>query len=219
MIYNQFYATSDVEVEVSGFYWERSIEIEESAMVTEEGWDVPPGGKQTKREKKQSGTKEVYDHSEWEEEPIYEQVQVGTQQVECGSIDKGNGYFETQYCDEPIYEEQQVGTREVEVKIYRDEPVYDYWYTYKIKRWSLARTERESGKDHHAIWPEYDLKKDERLGLKSEVYIVYLKPTSESDFGTLSYEVSPTDWSNNYQLGQTYTAKVTKKGKVKELIR
>lgn len=216
LIYNLFFATTDIQVEVSGFEWKRSIEIEASKMVTEEGWDVPHGGKQTKRVKKQSGTKEVYDHSEWDEEPIYESVQVGTRQVECGTIDKGNGYFETQYCDEPIYEDQQVGTREVERKIYREEAVYDYWYTYKIKRWQYSRTVESAGENPTANWPEYQLKKDERTSTKAEQYYIYLTPLSESEFGELIYEVDAQQWKS-FKLGAIYTAKVTKNGKVKQL--
>lgn len=212
-IYIQFFKTHALEVSVSGFEWEREIVIEKMSTVTEQGWDIPSGGRQKKKVKKQHGTKEVYDHSEWEEEPIYEEVQVGTQQVECGTIDKGNGYFETQYCDEPIYESQQTGTREVERKIYRDEPVYDYWYTYEIDEWSEVRSPQSSGSDKNPSWPDYKLKKKERVGDEIEQYTVYLDPLEETKWGILSYELGFSEW-NNMKVGDIYVARVRKSGKV-----
>jgi hypothetical protein len=213
LIYVQFFKTSSLEVEVSGFSWEREIVIEESRTVSEEGWDIPPGGRQTSRRKKQSGTKEVYDHTEWDEEPVYEEVQVGTRQVECGSIDKGNGYFETQYCDEPIYESQQVDTRKVERKVYRDEPVYDYWYTYKIDRWFEDRSPQSAGNDQLAAWPNYQLSSRERVGDKYETYTVHLKPLTESKFSSFEYDLPESEWLK-LKIGDKRIAKVKKSGKV-----
>ena len=216
-IYKQFFATTNLKVEVAGYTWERQIEIERSRTVTEEGWDIPSGGRQKSSRRKKSGTQEVYDHSEWDEEPVYEEVQVGTQQVECGTIDKGNGYFETQYCDEAIYESQQVDTRRVEREVYRTEPVYDTWYTYEIERWELDRSPKSSGNDHLAKWPDYQLSNREREGLTSERYVVNLKVIDgESDFTTLTYETSESDW-NSMLLGDQFIAKVRKSGTVVSL--
>ncbi len=217
-IYAQFFATSEVEVKVVGYSWERSMTVEEERTVSEEGWNVPSGGRQKRRERKQSGTKEVYDHSEWDEEPIYEDVMVGTQQVECGTVDNGNGTFETQYCDEPVYESQQTGTREVERKIYRDEPVYDYWYTYDIERWFEIANPKSSGSNHTAKWPDYKLKSKERIGSEYESYTVLVEPISgDSDFGTLTYELSESEW-NGMDMGEIFIAKVRKSGTVKALL-
>ncbi len=215
-IYAQFFKTEALKVEVAGFTWEREVVIEEKQTVTEQGWDIPSGGRQKSRVKKQHGTKEVYDHSEWEEEPIYEDVQVGTQQVECGTIDKGNGYFETQYCDEPIYESQQTGTREVERKVYRTEPVYDYWYTYEIDRWNEVRSPESSGTTKNVSWPEYNLSYNERVGDESESYTVHLKPIVESKFSQLEYDLGFSEW-NKMNLGDVYIARVRKSGTVVSL--
>lgn len=212
-IYAQFFKTHALEVEVAGFQWEREVVIEKERTVTKEGWDIPNGGRQKKKVKKKSGTKQVYDHSEWDEEPIYEEVQVGTQQVECGTIDKGNGYFETQYCDEPIYESQQTGTKKVEREVYRTEPVYDYWYTYEIEEWDEVRSPESAGVDQNPVWPDYKLKSKERVGNEKESYTVLLDPIEESKWGRLSYNLEFSKWSN-LKLGEIYIAKVRKSGTV-----
>ncbi|MEO9531405.1 MAG: Ran-binding zinc finger domain-containing protein [Crocinitomicaceae bacterium] len=216
-IYRQFFATENLKVEVTGYSWERQVEIEKSRTVREEAWNIPSGGKKIKSERRKSGTKQVYDHSEWDEEPIYEDVQVGTQQVECGTVDKGNGYFETQYCEEPIYESQQVGTERVEREVYRDEPVYDTWYTYEIDRWELDRSPIISGKDHHPKWPDYNLNNREREGQRTEKYVVNLKVIGgDSDHSALFYETNEGEW-NSIMMGEQFTAKVRKSGTVVSL--
>jgi hypothetical protein len=218
-IYSQFFATKEIEVEVAGYSWERQVSIEEEQTFREEGWSVPSGGRQKRKVKKQSGTEEVYDHSEWDEEPIYEDVLVGTRSVECGTIDNGNGTFETQYCEEDVYEQQETGTREVEHKVYRKEPVYDYWYTYDIDKWVEVRNPSVSGKDHNAKWPDYNLKRKERLGNEYETYTVFVKPLdADSKFGTLTYELPESEW-NEMDIGEVFIAKVRKSGTVKALFK
>jgi hypothetical protein len=216
-IYFIFFSTTKLEVEVSGFNWEREIEIEKFTTVIEEDWDVPSDGRVIDSERRQSGTKDVYDHSEYYEEPIYEDVQVGTQQVECGTIDKGNGFFETQYCDEPVYERQQVGTETVEEKIYREEPVYDTWYTYEIDVWKYERSVSSSGKDKEVGWPKYNLANKERAGPKNETYIIELNVLDEqSDRKKLSYSTSFNEWSQ-IKEGDHYIAVVKSNGEVTKL--
>ena len=216
-IYAQFFATEEVTVEVTAFSWERSVTLEEERTVREEGWNIPSGGRQKSRTRKQSGTQEVYDHSEYYDEDVYEDVQVGTQQVECGTVDNGNGTFEVQYCDEPIYESQKVGTERVEEKIYRKEPVYDYWCTYDIDRWFEFDTPRSSGSDHKPYWPEYKLRNKERVGNEYETYTVFVTPTSsESDFGTMSYEMELWEWEK-MKVGESYLGIISKSGTVKAL--
>lgn len=213
LIYFFVFRTTKMEVEISGFEWDREIDIEEMHTVVEEDWDVPSGGRILSKERRQSGTREVYDHSEYTEEPVYEEVQVGTELVECGTEDKGNGYFETIYCEEPIYERQQVGTERVEHKVYRDEPVYDTWYTYEIDRWEVIRTARSSGNDQDPYWPDTDIRRMQREGAKDETYTVHLKVLEDNRFDRLTYETSFNQWSA-YKMGDHFTAKVKTNGTV-----
>lgn len=126
------FRTTETTAEVTGFSWERAIEVEELREVQEEGSSVPPGGRLI-REK---------------ETEVEEQVEVGTETYVCGKIDLGNGMFEDKECERPIYE-----TR------YRTETTYVYeidrWLkdrtesesgTDKTPRWpdfDLERDERE----------------------------------------------------------------------------
>ncbi len=216
-IWSYFFSTTSVDVEITGFSWERDIIIEKEKTVIEEDWNIPGGGRLISSETRQSGTEEVYDHSEWDEEPIYEDVVTGTRTVDCGTVDNGNGTFEQLTCEEDVVERQQVGTESVERKVYRTEPVYSTWYVYEIERWFHERTRSTNGKDQNPIWSEYELYIKERVGERREKYTVKLKARDEnSKFKNLKYSLSENEWKS-MNIGDVYVAKVKRSGEVTSL--
>jgi hypothetical protein len=134
-------------VTVTGFEWQRTIEVEELRTVRESAWEgeVPDGARIL------SSSREVH-HTDRE--------QVGTERVKVGTRDLGNGFFEDVYEDRPVYEES---------------PVYRDKVTYEIERWVTGRTERAAGRDRSPSWPAVRLDGDEREGERSEGYFVLLQ--------------------------------------------
>ena len=212
-----FVGTTEYEVTVKGFSWEREILIEEERLVEEEGWDYPSNARIISKETRQSGTEQVYSHSEWTEEPVYEEVLVGQEYVDCGEVDNGNGYMETVQCLEDVYETQQVGTESVEHEVYVDEPVYDTWYVYEVERWFYSYSEHSSGNDKNPVWPKYQLAKKERVQDEVGTYIVHLKSNDpDSKFQSLTYQTNESEW-NSIVLDKVYIADVKRSGTVVRL--
>ena len=208
LLFKVFFGTTNQNVTVTGFKWDRAIEVEVFKTLIEEDWNPPGDARIIDEERKQSGTEEVYSHSEWTEEPVYEEVKVGEQYVDCGTIDHGNGYIEQEQCLEDIYETRQVGTERVEHEVYVEKPVYDTWYTYEIDRWVVTQTNTSSGNDQNPFWPEYSYKNNEREGNKSGEYIVLLKNNDpNAKYKTLTYSLSESEWKK-ISVGDEFQAKV-----------
>lgn len=161
-----------VDVKVDGFQWERSIQMLHKEAVPHEEWSTPAGAFDV------SSFRAVHHYDQvfrgYETRTRTERVQTGTRRVVCGTIDRGNGYFEDRYCDEPIYESRQV---EYQEKVYDQVPVYRTKYRYKLWEW-VARNEYKlssSGQDHEPFWPDksrYDRDNDVKEGDRREQYAV-----------------------------------------------
>jgi len=138
---------TEQRVTVSGFAWERSIDVEALQPVREEAWEdaLPAGARPLER------VREVRRH---------EQEQVGTERVKVGTKDLGNGFFEDVYEERPVY---------------RDKPVYGTKVRYTIDKWGPARTERASASDRSPRWPELRLAPNEREKARAEKYYVLLQ--------------------------------------------
>ncbi|HVR98378.1 MAG TPA: zinc finger protein [Thermoanaerobaculia bacterium] len=143
---------TDEPVTVTGFEWQRTIEVEELRTVRESAWEgeVPRGARIL------SSSREVH-HNERE--------QVGTERVKTGTRDLGNGFFEDVYEDRPVYEES---------------PVYRDKVTYEVERWVTDRTEKATGRDRSPGWPAVSLDANEREGERSEGYFVLLQGDEET---------------------------------------
>lgn len=229
------FLSSDETVKVTGFSWERKIEIEYSKIVKEESWELPNGADLLKSEKKFHHNNDILDHYEsvqvrksrevedgykTETYTEYEDEQVGTETVKTRTRDLGNGYFEDVYEDRPIYKSVRVTkTREVpkykteyyteteQKPVYRQEPVYQISYTYKILRWFHQRDEIRAGTSKNNIsWSEYKLSDNERTGLRTETYAVYFE-NEDMPPVKYKYECNFNFW-NEIVLGDMYDAKI-----------
>lgn len=185
-----------VEVKVDGFRWDRSIQMLHKEAVPHEDWSTPSGAFEV------SSFRAVHHYDQvfrgYETRTRTERVQTGTRRVVCGTIDRGNGYFEDRYCDEPVYESRQV---EYQEKVYDQVPVYRTKYRYKLWEW-VARNEyklNSNGQDREAYWPStshYDRDADVKEGSRHEQYAVivtrsdgsqHLEYLSQSQWAALDY--------------------------------
>jgi hypothetical protein len=139
-------------VRVTGFAWERSVQVQALRTVRESAWrgSVPSGARVLSRSREQRST---------------ERVQTGTRRVKVGVRDKGNGFFEDVYEDRPVYSER---------------PVYDEKVTYEVDRWVDARNEEARGGDRRPRWPDVRLGRNEREAGRRERYVARLQGARRS---------------------------------------
>jgi hypothetical protein len=171
----------EVDLEVVGHRWERTIVIEEYGPVEDSAWcnEMPSKAYSVSRKK------EVRSH---------DKVPDG-EKCTTRKVDKGNGTFSEK--------------RECKTK-YRKEPVYDQKCYYTIDRWHqerVAKAEGQSIQDEPA-WPDFKLEKEgqckgcEREGSRAETYVVVLQnPEGE----THDCDFSESDW-RGYEVGSEWKA-------------
>jgi hypothetical protein len=155
---------------------------------------------------------QVVDHYETKTRQECEEVKTGTETYTCGSRDNGNGFFEDKQCTRAVYE-TRCHDETYKDPVYRDEPVYQTWYTYEIEKWVLDRTEKASGEDQQVYWPEYTLAENERVGQRTERYEVHFVD-KEGQTYTESFEYD--SWMT-YQTEGKYLAYVDFFGEVTEI--
>ncbi len=165
------FRTTEQEVTVAGFQWERTIEIEALETVVEEDWSVPAGGRLISQREEIRTYSQVLDHYETRQRQVAEQVQAGQRTYVCGQRDLGNGFFEDIECSEPIYE-TRYRTETYQEPVYIQVPVFDTLYRYEIEKWVPVRTERASGSNHDPTWPAVSLAENEREAGREESYSV-----------------------------------------------
>ena len=121
------------DVTVQDRYWERSVSYETYQIVTEQDWTLPDGANMLSSGREIRTYEKVFDHYDTEEYRVSEEVLDGYDTV-TDYQDNGDGTFTEIISEVPRYRtEWRTETREV--KVYRDEPVYDTLYTYEIGRW------------------------------------------------------------------------------------
>ena len=179
----------DVTSTVEGFEWRRAIDIEAFRTVTEEGWDLPAGAIILSERQEKHHDEEVLDHVEVSQEV-------------CGQIDLGNGNFEDKICT-------------TENNVYRQEPVYQPYYTYDIDKWIVVRTAQEGGGDHSPFWPRADLTGDEREGERSETYTIIFR---DQDGEIRKHTVDLDEW-NTFERNQSVVLKLNALGGISDIER
>jgi len=202
--------TKDVQVEVSGFSWTRTITVQEYRTVQEQGWSVPSGGRQLRTERK------VHHHDKVPDGTVtktrQKKVQVGTKTVKVGKRDLGNGYFEDITREEPVYESQ---TETYQEQKYREEPVYQTYYTYEIDKWVDLPVHSKSGSDHTPVWPEVTVQEGkQREGGRTERYVVNVRDPAEGK--TYEKELDLETWQR-WETGQKLYARITGLGALEAL--
>ncbi len=179
--------TSDTNVPVTGFKWERSIEIEEYKKVIEEDWQIPDGGEKLDSYRAIHHYNQIADGTEIRTRTVQEQT--GTEKVKIGVKDLGNGYFEDVYEERPVYtdvEESYETTKYIKV------PVYKTKYKYAIFRWKNAGKLNTSDTIKPALWPE-----DERLDNETRFRV---KKREEKYFLLVKYDKKTYPEEVNFEL-------------------
>lgn len=163
-VYLLFYREYERPIRVTGFTWERAVEVQAYRTVAEEDWSVPNTGRKTGEFRAIHHYDRVLDHYETVRVPY--RTQTGTRTVHHRR-NLGNGHYSDYTTTEPVY-----GTRyrSEQRAVYRKDPVYRTKYRYDIERWVFARTETARGADHNARWPELKLTEKERRGKATEAY-------------------------------------------------
>lgn len=169
-------------VTVAGHSWERSIEVEVFASVSDEAWedDVPLKAYDQTCTQKEKDTKKVEDGQDCHDE----------------NVDNGDGtYKKVEKCETK----------------YKEVPVYDDWCLYKIDKWTSGRTEKSAGSDLSPAWPTPTLRTCpgprlgcEREGSRPEKYTVAFKDDAgdphecEYDYNKWKEIAKNTEWSMQF---------------------
>lgn len=207
------FRTDNVPVTVDNVNWQRTIQVQALQTVTEEGWQVPDGGRiLDQREEIHHYDQEIVGY-ETKQRQVSERVQVGERTYVCGQEDLGNGFFQDVECTEPVYETQS-RTESYEDPVYRQVPVYQTLYTYEVDRWTDTRLAQAGGDDHRAYWPETALAANEREGERGERYqIVFV----DEDGNRYPMDFDEEEWLT-FEAGGSYQLKVNQLGNPIEVI-
>jgi hypothetical protein len=180
LIYFLFFRGQDVSGTVSGVGWERTVEIEGLGPVEYSDWDD-----------RIPAEAEVLDCQE-EVRSIEDQPQPNSEEV-CGtpySVDTGSGFAEVvQDCEYHVY---------------------DDYCSYTLIEWSVVDTARLQGNDFYPDWPEPDLTSDERLGVRTETYLVYFDAGGEN----YTYSTGDFDYWQGFDIGSQWNLEVNALGGV-----
>jgi hypothetical protein len=194
-----------IELAVDRVEWKRSVVIEEYRDVVSEDWEgsVPADARVISRRQDVHHNDRVKVGSHVVQEHYTERVRVGshtitenytdreyggTERYQCGTRNRGNGYFETVYCTRPVYrtvtktrsklidDYQTVArARDKIVDDYKDVPIYSFKIKYSVERWVPADTLMAQGTDLAPRWPEVKGGQANRAGQHSESYRVSLR--------------------------------------------
>ena len=191
-----FLRNTNVNATVTGFEWERTIQVEEQKTLTEEGWDIPADGRYISEEEAIRSYNQVFVRNETRTREIPEQVQTGTRSYPCGQRDLGNGFFEELTCQEPTYE-TRIRTETYQEPVYTQVPIFDTKYTYEIDRWVDGRLEKETGTTQNPEWPLIYLTEFEREAERNETYFIEFTNVDEKRY-TIEMELA--EWQT-FSLG------------------
>ena len=198
-----FFRSTNVNATVTGFEWERTIQVEELKTLIEEDWKIPADGRYISEKEAIHHYDQVFVRNETRTRDIPEQVQTGTRSYVCGQKDLGNGFFEEITCQEPTYE-TRIRTETYQEPIYQDIPVYQTKYEYEIDRWVDGRLEKETGTTQNPEWPLIYLTEFEREGERNETYKVQF---TDTDGERYPIEMKLQRW-NSFSLGDEHVITV-----------
>ncbi len=194
-----FFRSTSASATVTGFEWERTIQMEELETLIEEDWQIPADGRYLSEEEAIHHYDQIFLRNETRTRDIPEQVQTGTRSYVCGQKDLGNGFFEEVTCQEPTYE-TKIRTETYQEPIYQAVPVYRTKYEYEIDRWVDGRLEKETGSTQSPEWPLIYPTEFEREGERHEVYWVEFTDTDSTRYA-IEMELAP--WQR-FSLGDEH---------------
>jgi hypothetical protein len=200
----------DANLTALGHRWERAVELEVKKRVTEKagaGEDRASALTTLGSQREIHHYNEVQTGTQQKTRTVTEREQSGSERVQVGTRDLGNGYFEDVYEDRPVY--RDVSREEsYDEPVYRKDPVYMQRITYEIDKWLPLRTERATGEDLSPAWPALSLAATEREKQRTEKYEVNFK---DEDGKLYVYEAPSEAVWRAYEPGRVYKGKVSVK--------
>ena len=162
---------------ITGFSWERIIDVETFTECHESGWTVPSGVHITKQKSEIHHYDKVLDHYETKTKRVAHREPDG---YTTTYKDLGNG--QSKVVKTPKYK-TVYKTETYKEPVYRQEPVYRTKYYYDIGRWKETSTLCTAGVDQKPYWHDTDLSSyvddpkydDQKLGDRHEEYSVRIK--------------------------------------------
>ena len=184
--------------------WQRDIAVQSYQWVDEADWYLPSGAVLTESRREIRDYEDVLDHYETRSRQVPEQYISG---YSTEYRDMGNGYFQSYQV--PQYA-NRYRTEYYDEAVYRQEPIYDTRYYYRIQRWVYGRSLTASGTDNEPYWPEAALDPEtERENGRSEQYAL----RCEGDKGTYTANLTLERWLA-FRVGDRVNLKVSSGGAV-----
>ena len=157
---------------ITGFEWERIIDVETFIECHESGWSIPNGAHVTKQKSEIHHYDKVLDHYETKTKQVAHKEFDG---YTTTYKDLGNG--QSKVVQTPKYK-TVYKTETYKEPVYRQEPVYRTKYYYDIGRWKETSTLCTAGIDQKPYWHDTDLSSyvdspkynDQKLGDRHETY-------------------------------------------------
>jgi hypothetical protein len=180
LIYFLFFRSENVSGTVTGVGWERTIAIEGLVPVEYSDWHD-----QIPSDGEILECRQEVRSVESEPQPNAEEI--------CGtpySVDMGGGYAEVvQDCE------------------YR---VYEAYCSYSVIEWAVVDTISLSGRDFDPDWPDSSLTTDERMGSRSETYVIYF----DADDQDYTYSIDNFEQFQAFEIGSQWNLEVNAIGGV-----
>lgn len=196
-------------ITVTGIKWERQVTIENYEEVSESGWSKPDDAYNVTSKTEYRCTRQVPDHVETRYNTETYEVLDGYD-THTSYSDNGNGTFSEETYETPRYRTE---TREVPYfkTIYRDERVYDNYYSYNVMKWVTGKTYSTKGTDHKPYYStEYTLTKNQRDKIRYEKYTVEFTDDNKK---VTEKEMPYAKWKE-INVGDTYQTTSTLFGKI-----
>ena len=200
-VYMKWFNVTEVPVTIDNFAWKTEVPIGEIFTYEEEGWIVPPSGRQTGSEQRHTGS--------YEQKKVCEnkpkKVQTGTEDCNPHVEDLGNGYGEVVYDSCPVYVtvQEEVCHNEDD----KTKPINAAWYFYDIDKWTQTRTVSAPltglASGNEPYWPKFTLGVGESEGLRSVRFVVYYTDELGEPHTFTSYSQSDWNWFVSLSKGQT----------------
>lgn len=135
-----------IEAEIISRTWTVTVEIQEKRPTDDSGWTRPSDAYDVTTSTRQRGTRQVQVGTRQEEEQVSYREQTGTKE-ECKTVSRGDGTGTRSCKDVPVYT-TKYRTETKTVPVYRDEPVYDTWYSYTVDRWKQKKVLTKDGQEN-----------------------------------------------------------------------
>ena len=179
-IYFLFFRSETVQGTVRDVGWERAIQVEGLVPVEYSAWYD-----QVPSDSELLSCQQKVRSIEDQPQPNAEEV--------CGtpySVDKGSGYAEVvQDCEYHVY---------------------DDYCSYTVIEWAVVDTASLTGNNFNPVWPEPSIASDQRLGARTETYLIYF----DADNDSYTYSITSFDDFQQFDIGSQWNLEVNTLGGV-----